>query len=141
MIVGDVTTVGLMIAGAAADDVKLGFFGLAAYALTGPVIHVANGECSRAIGSLVIRTVLPGAGLLIGGSLLHIGCRGCGSNESLGLAPAVPGMLVGAAIGAPIASGIDIGFLAGHDHAPPQEPRHVTWLLGSNSVAVSFRFQ
>jgi hypothetical protein len=129
MIVSDATAVGAMIDGAATDDVRLGFFGLTAYALAGPVVHVANGEWRRGLGSLFLRTVLPGVGLLIGGSALHIRCAGCGSGESLGLGPAVPGMLVGAAIGAAIASAIDIGVVAGHDRDPSQDPPRVTWFL------------
>src|SRR5712664_1896889 len=110
LIVTDVTSFGLIIAGAARNDARLGFVGLAGYVLSGPVVHWANGEGARGMGSLALRVMIPAAGLLIGASFPRTGCSGCG--ESLGLGPAVPGMLVGAAAGAVVSSAIDIGFLA-----------------------------
>ncbi len=138
MVVADAAGIGLMLAGAANNDIKLGFISWAGYALSGPIVHWANGEGARGMGSLGLRIGLPLAGALIGGSLPSR-CDNCGG-ESLGLAPAVPGMLVGAAVGALLASVIDIGFLAGHDAPRTRDPGRVTWLFGGNSVAMSARF-
>jgi hypothetical protein len=142
MLVTDAAGIGLMVSSAASRDFVLGFGSWIGYAVSGPIVHWANGEVQAGFGSLALRAGLPFAGAMIGSQFparSTTDCTGC-SHESLGLAPAVPGMLAGAAVGALVASAIDIGLLAHHADPPERPPRRVTLLLGANSVALSARF-
>ena len=142
LLVTDAAGIGLMVSSSARRDVLLGFGSWIGYAIAGPIVHWANGEVEAGFGSLALRAVLPVVGATIGlyfPARSTTDCTGC-SHESLGLAPAVPGMLAGAAVGALVASAIDIGLLAHHADPPDRPPRRVTLLLGTNSVALSARF-
>jgi hypothetical protein len=97
--VSDALTVGLT-AASGSGEIFLGGFLLAPAA-----IHVANGNVGGALGSLLLRTALPAAGLGIGAAT----AGDCYDEE---LFCGLGNMLVGAAIGAGIAIAVDYKLLA-----------------------------
>lgn len=87
-----------------------GSFFLGGYLAGGPVIHLANGNGSKALASLGLRFALPASGILIGVAIAESGCDPEGSDQcawdALGHGAA------GAAVGMLAASMIDYFILA-----------------------------
>jgi hypothetical protein len=78
-----------------------GILALGAYALGGPVVHLAHGRSSTALGSVALRLALPAIGALVGSSLENCendSCTGGVPTVYGGLAGAVPAMVLDSAL-------------------------------------------
>jgi hypothetical protein len=96
--------------------------GGAAYLFGGPIVHGLHGQGGRAAGSFGMRIALPAFGALAGVAVHHN--RQPGDPPDWFPREAVDGFLIGAGVGAVVASAVDAIFLA-------REPARPAELLGS----------
>lgn len=75
-------------AGAFASSEEMAILSLTGYLAGGPVVHMANGQRRRALGSLGLRAGLPLLAALVGSTLIEGHCAGddwdCSLNETAG---------------------------------------------------------
>lgn len=111
---------------------------MGSYLFGAPIVHVANGHGWRALGSLALRAALPIAGAAIGARVTDgTGCTNCIDDN----ASFVKGLLVGATVGALVATVVDYGVIARPTRAVERgwAPAAVP-IKGGATVGVSARF-
>ena len=96
--------------------------------VTGPIAHLAHGHGGRAVGSLLLRGLLP-----VGGAALGYSAEGCQGGEFL---CGAGGIIIGGLVGAIAAEAIDLGTLA-NDETPVQTIVPVV-SIHPNDIVVGF---
>jgi len=109
--------------------------GAGIYLLGGPLVHLAHGRPSRAVGSFALRLFLPAGGGLVGGLVASAAQSGChGEMCGLGI---LAGLVLGGGLGALSAMIVDAAYL-GHDVVPP--PQRLSLIFNGRGAVLLGRF-
>jgi hypothetical protein len=120
LLLADGASVALMAAGGQTESLPLLGLGLAAWAVTSPILHAQHAGVPRAVGSLALRVGLPALGFLLAKSATD----GCWRDPSASDTCDIGAETVGVLLGAIAAEILDVALLAHDEHAvaPPPPP-------------------
>jgi hypothetical protein len=150
VLLSDGLSLGLVFAGAYSDNPLLSVTGMTGYLVAAPIVHIAHGRGTAALGSFGLRAGLPMIGSMLGN---RIGPRdtGCAANtpdggfqqdDSRCNDGSRSGLLVGALVGVAAAIVVDTKYLAKYERhvAVPSWTASINPIHGGVNVGVSGSF-